>query len=330
MSLNEQNSAKREAPTSLDKSSEHLGDALAKVDAMFTDSLRLSNKGRTEIKQFIQDLGTEKITEMGQDSWQRYSNEAMKKLDDLFVQFGLDPQLQGEVLQVIDHYIDLEVGRGLDQARIGLDLLGQAIDARLKQVQDKTELASVSADLNFGVAQSNFSYNPDKGLLQFNVGAEAAGALLEMSGNTERIDSMRAAMTVNGTRMEFVKLGDLYEVTVRLGEHLSIGSSLDPKGKATPKLQIPFREGSLSLAPKISFPAGSDQMPKLDGLSLSLVDGPNRQLSLSSDNGTGGSIEYQQKLAANDDREDINVSAEVAYDAKKEETKGYAKLELVF
>lgn len=311
----------------------NLEQALTEVDSLFEGSQKLAERGKEEIKAYLKELAADSVKNMGQQAWENYSKVALQKLDGLFQQLGLDDVMQLEVLQVLDGYLDLEVSKGLEGASVGLGLLGQAVDVRLSRAGGDVSIAEATADFDFGAIQSNFLYTPETGL-QFKIDATAAGALVQLAGNPQdktgaasvqiagqkvgadvsleggraQLNAANLSLSIRGTQMDFVKLGDMYEVTVRLGDHLKLGSSLDPSGRMSAEMGIPFKEGVLALAPTLSL--GANGMPKLDGMELKLERG-NRKLKLGYDAEKGGNVEYSRQVASRSGQE-VQVSAQAS------------------
>lgn len=311
----------------------NLEQAYARVDSLFKNSQQLAERGKEEVKSYLKVLATDLAKNMGQEAWEDYSSAAMKKLDGLFQQLGLDDVMQTEVLQVLDSYLDLEVSKGLEGASVGLGLLGQAVDVRLSRSGGEVSIEEAIADFDFGAIQSNFLYSPDEGL-QFKMDAVAAGALVQVAGNAQdktggahvqikgqqvgadvsleggraRLSAASLSLSIRGTQMNFVKLGDMYEVTVRLGDHLKLGNTLDPSGRVNTEMAIPFREGVLGLTPSLSL--GADGLPKLDALKLKL-ERADTKLQVGYDAEKGGNVEYSRQIATRSGQE-AQISAQAS------------------
>lgn len=311
----------------------NLEQALSEVDALFENSQHLVEKGKEELKTYLKDLAGDLAKNMGQQAWENYSKVALQKLDGLFQQLGLDEVMQIEVLQVLDAYLDLEVSKGLEGASVGLGLLGQAVDVRLSRAGGEVSVAEATADFDFGAIQSNFLYTPESGL-QFKIDAAVAGALVQAAGNAQdksigtnvqikdqqlgagvsleegrpKLNAANLTLSIRGKKLNLVKLGDMYEVTVGLGDHLKLGSTLDPSGRINGEMTIPFREGLLALEPSLSL--GTNGLPKLDGLELKLESAASK-LELGYDSEKGGNIEYSRQVASRSGQE-VQVSGQAS------------------
>lgn len=307
---NEQNN---DALQAVEAMPQGLGEAQAQIDALFAKSKVLPERGREEVKNILTELAVDKAKEMGATAWEKYSEQALQKLDSTFAELGIDLPMQLEILEVLDRYVDAQVNQGLEDARVGLDLLGQSIDVRLSRTGAEVAMKELSGDFDFGAIQSNFTYSPESGL-QFKMDAQAGAALIEMSGTGKEITGGRVVLDIKGRQMELVKLGDSYEVTLHMGDHLKLASALDPSGRVAPSVEIPFREGTLSMQPTITFPSGREGGAALEGLQLNLQAG-DRQLSVSSADGQSGQLEYSRSTTTDRGRQ-ITASATVSTDAQ--------------